>query len=280
VVTTYTADGRPKGKGQSFAPQGVVVQAYVATTAGTSLANTATIPFTVRGFDPFAWFDATLSRFLPKVAGYYRVSVATSWINAGDTTVYGVGIRKNGVNIRYGYDIAGNAVNGVEVVATTLVYLNGSTDYVDCQNAAGVARSIFSQGTVEHSAFEAELVASSVGVAPEPWHQIGNPGEPAFQNSWSNYGGGTGAHERGGFMKDPHGFVHLRGLLQAPASPNVVAFTLPVGYRPTYIQMFSTVCAGNAMGRIQVNSDGTFQFMAAVANDFATIAGLTFKAEQ
>lgn len=71
----------------------------------------------------------------------------------------------------------------------------------------------------------------------DKWHNIGDPGEPAFQNLWFNNGG---TFNPTGFFKDTAGFVHFRGMVQPGASqplPNDnVIFTLPVGYRPPYTE--------------------------------------------
>ena len=47
-----------------------------------------------------------------------------------------------------------------------------------------------------------------------------------YQNAWAT--AGTPA----AYWKDPHGFVHLRGRISGGAT-GTVAFTLPVGYRPS-----------------------------------------------
>jgi hypothetical protein len=58
------------------------------------------------------------------------------------------------------------------------------------------------------------------------WIVVGDPGAPAFQNSWASLAGQFPvAFRRVGNM------VFLRGFLNAGTSPSV-AFTLPSGYRP------------------------------------------------
>lgn len=86
----------------------------------------------------------------------------------------------------------------------------------------------------------------------DPWHNVGDPGEPAFLNSWVNYGPG---YDVVGFRKDPFGRVHLRGLLKGGTTGNPV-FTLPVGYRPPAQSYFVTDNAG-VHARVVVNTVGT-----------------------
>ncbi|CAB4218930.1 hypothetical protein UFOVP1596_53 [uncultured Caudovirales phage] len=59
------------------------------------------------------------------------------------------------------------------------------------------------------------------------WRTVGSTGEPAFQNSWTNIGGGA---ENLQFKKIINKVI-LRGLLSG-GNINDVIFTLPLGYRP------------------------------------------------
>ncbi len=56
---------------------------------------------------------------------------------------------------------------------------------------------------------------------------VGDPGEPAFANAFSYLPG----ERRPGFWRDAFGVVHLTGRLVLGTN-GMVAFTLPVGYRP------------------------------------------------
>lgn len=75
-------------------------------------------------YDTNNCFDTSLSRFTPNVAGYYQVNggftVATS-SSAGTASIW-----KNGSLFRQGQ----NAVSAGYTVST-VVYLNGTTDYVE-----------------------------------------------------------------------------------------------------------------------------------------------------
>jgi hypothetical protein len=90
-------------------------------------------------------------------------------------------------------------------------------------------------------------------IALDPWHYIGTAGQPAFQNGWTNLGAGSAACS---YRKDPMGRVWVRGLAQGTS--NVVAFTLPVGYRPLANYSFDNLQAGGAAGTyVTVGTDGT-----------------------
>ena len=64
--------------------------------------------------------------------------------------------------------------------------------------------------------------------AGEPWHYVGEAGEPAFENGWENVPGDTNLAFR---IREP-GVVDLHGVVQS-GTPGAAIFTLPEGYRPT-----------------------------------------------
>ena len=67
------------------------------------------------------------------------------------------------------------------------------------------------------------------GIFPEPFHIVGDTGEPPFENGWTNFGGGRTTV---GFYIDTTNVVHLKGSLTGGTSATT-AFTLPAGYRPS-----------------------------------------------
>ncbi len=75
----------------------------------------------------------------------------------------------------------------------------------------------------------ADLLAGQGLIVQPAVHAIGGGGEPAFQNSWANSGSGL---RDVSFWKDQLGGVHLQGHMSGGASTSV-AFTLPLGYRPS-----------------------------------------------
>jgi hypothetical protein len=88
------------------------------------------------------------------------------------------------------------------------------------------------------------------------WHDVGATGEPAFQNSWVNYGSGYAVAS---FGKTQQGIVYLKGLVKDGTLGSTI-FTLPAGYRPTEIMLFPAWTLNVAtvvFARIEVLSDGT-----------------------
>jgi hypothetical protein len=65
--------------------------------------------------------------------------------------------------------------------------------------------------------------------APEPYHEVGAPGEPPFEHGCQNLGG---PYETVAFFKDHEGIVHVKGEYYSCSPANDAPFHLPAGYRP------------------------------------------------
>jgi hypothetical protein len=107
----------------------------------------------------------------------------------------------------------------------------------------------------------------SIVVTGADWHT------PTMLNSWA--AGGVVP----GYLKDPMGFVHIRGLV-FNGTNGLAAFTLPAGYRPAGQAFFSGVQGGGTWGYIGVSTAGAVapNMNVATANGMY-IDGITFLAE-
>jgi len=127
-----------------------------ATTLATS--TYTKIAFQVKEFDTANAYDNTTNyRFQPTVAGYYQVNAGMQ-ISSGTSNETLLTLYKNGSSYKYGTDLIGTTIYGITISA--LVYLNGSTDYIEIFGYNGaVSRSTvpFSQGTY----FQAAMIRSS-----------------------------------------------------------------------------------------------------------------------
>ena len=140
---------------------GAVTQADLASgVAGTGpafrayMANAQTIPgvtftklnFNTEVFDTNSCYDTTTNRFTPNVAGYYQVSGSIYITATAQIYVY-----KNGAA-----DSTGPYANTTGFLTNSLVYLNGTTDYVELYifssavttNVTAAAQSQFSASLV------------------------------------------------------------------------------------------------------------------------------------
>lgn len=101
-------------------------------------------------------------------------------------------------------------------------------------------------------------------------HTVGAVGEPAFENSWVNYGGG---YATAGFYRDVLGVVHLKGLLKSGTGANAM-FTLPVGYRPPALHMQATV-SNDAFAVVYVGTTGAV-YRPIGSGDGVSLDGISF----
>ena len=83
-------------------------------------------------FDTNSCYDTSLYRFTPTVAGYYLFSAAVSGLSGQNTAVLG-SFYKNGVKVKaaYNYSSTANNLDDWGVNFSALIYMNGSTDYVE-----------------------------------------------------------------------------------------------------------------------------------------------------
>lgn len=102
---------------------------------------------------------------------------------------------------------------------------------------------------------------------PPPWRYVGATGEPAFKNSWTNYGSlGFGVS----FRKSAAGQVEIRGFAKS-GTINTAAFTLPDGYRPSeQVILMCSAWNGAAMvgGMVGVSTAGDVYLYTSTNNRF------------
>ena len=112
---------------------GPAFSAYTsANQTGISNSTWTKVTLNAKEFDTNNNFDSTTNyRFTPTVAGYYEINATISF-NATVTnpTFCRVGIYKNGSLYKAAY-IAGSTLDRIITGTSTLIYFNGSTDYVE-----------------------------------------------------------------------------------------------------------------------------------------------------
>lgn len=99
------------------------------------LTSSGTITFPSETYDSAGGHDTTTNtgRYTATVAGYYAVHYSFSFLT-GDTNGNSFSIRKNGTAITGCVQSVKTPSSGVEVPVSisAVVYLNGSTDYIEC----------------------------------------------------------------------------------------------------------------------------------------------------
>jgi len=111
-------------------------------------------------FDTASAYDnATNYRFTPQVAGYYQVSGAMNLTASVSNTECLVSIYKNGSVIKWGSYITRAATNqDVGSSASALIYLNGSSDYVELYGYGAGTGTLQFIGSQSRTFFQAVLV--------------------------------------------------------------------------------------------------------------------------
>ena len=97
---------------------------------------------------------------------------------------------------------------------------------------------------------------------------------PTLLNGWVNFG----AAQVAGYWLDALGVVHLRGLIKS-GTVNTVIFTLPAGYRPTALSLFSVVSntgAALVASRLDVATTGDVTLVTG-GNTFLSLDGVSFR---
>ncbi len=141
--------------------QGPAFRAY--TNASQTIGNSTftKVQLQVESFDTANCFDnATNYRFTPNLSGYYQVNAMGSLVGSTVGSA-GVFVYKNGAIYTQGSAVPNNTNLGACSSATDLIYMNGSTDYIEMyiwQNSGG---SLNTQADPRSQVFSACLVRAA-----------------------------------------------------------------------------------------------------------------------
>jgi hypothetical protein len=109
--------------------------AYQSTLQALAAATYTKLQFQTEEFDTDNCFDnATNYRFTPTTAGYYQLNASMAL--SGASTEGFIQLRKNGSTFKSGNDIGGTTY---AVTVSALLYLNGSSDYIEVFGYSGTA---------------------------------------------------------------------------------------------------------------------------------------------
>ena len=115
--------------------QGPAFSAYESSGTSLSAGTWTKIGLATEEFDTNSNFSS--GRFTPTVAGYYQIN--GSFTTTTNNLALFCAIYKNGSAYKYGNLIFATIGVGGIVVVSSLVYLNGSTDYVELYGYAGAS---------------------------------------------------------------------------------------------------------------------------------------------
>jgi hypothetical protein len=135
------------GKGPAFS-------AYQSSAQTLSNTTWTKIQFQTKEFDTANCFDATTNyRFTPTVAGYYQVN--GGFVVASSGTQMNSRIYKNGTSAKSGTTAASQYGSTV----SALIYLNGSTDYVELYGYVVTGQGLLASS--DNTYFQASMVRSA-----------------------------------------------------------------------------------------------------------------------
>lgn len=118
----------------NFDDDGSAFSVYRATDQNISSDVLTKIQFATEEIDKNSDFDSTVNyRFQPAIAGYYAVSWRASCGHTGgaDITRFLTVLCQNGGTVRYGRDYSGAGLASMDSNGSSLIYMNGSTDYLE-----------------------------------------------------------------------------------------------------------------------------------------------------
>ncbi len=115
-------------------------------------------------------------------------------------------------------------------------------------------------------------ISGSIANEPEQY--------PIYSGPWVNYGNNF---KNGNYYKDKENMVHLSGAVKAlNPENNILIFTLPIGYRPSYSQTFKVDAFGGSIATIFILPNG-FVFYKSFTNNannefqYVSLSGISFR---
>jgi hypothetical protein len=144
----------------NVAGTGPAFSAYLGTTQSITSSTFTKISINTEEFDTNNNFDSTTNyRFTPTVSGYYQVNGQMAGA-ATSGTVYNISIYKNGSAFKTGNDMRATSASN-NLVVSALVYLNGSTDYIELYGYITGTSPTIVGGSTNNSYFQASMVRAA-----------------------------------------------------------------------------------------------------------------------
>ncbi len=126
-VTGPTGTTGPAGIG--YYPTEYVVQGKLSTNQTIASGSDQVIAF-IDDYDPQNWLNATSHQFQPTIAGYYMITLGVWWTTAANGDQINIQMRKNNNSFFIDQHPVVTTM-GVSQSGSRLIYMNGTTDYVD-----------------------------------------------------------------------------------------------------------------------------------------------------
>lgn len=134
--------------------RGPIFSAYVGTNQTLTSGVTTKLALNTEEFDTASCYDTTNYRFTPNVAGYYQVNAAMTYGASAAATQGLIYIYKNGGQFKTGTFLSGSSS---AVTASALIYMNGTTDYLELFGYVVAATPVANSGA-KNTFFQAALI--------------------------------------------------------------------------------------------------------------------------
>jgi hypothetical protein len=159
TITVPAVTGTMITTASTFAGTGPAFSAYKSSSQTITNNTWTKITFETEEFDTNSNFAS--SRFTPTIAGYYQVNFELDV--GGVTASLGIaGIYKNGVDFKRGQGVAVSGISEQYLMGSCLIYLNGSTDYIEVYAYVGASSSATVYGGQQtYGYFQASMVRAA-----------------------------------------------------------------------------------------------------------------------
>lgn len=146
-------------------PKGVggtpVFSAYLSTSQSIANNTITKVQINTKEFDTASCFDTTTYRFTPNVAGYYQINVGGTFSGTAATAAVVMYIYKNGSAFKSVYSTYNNQSGTGGAVVSSIVSMNGTTDYVEFYTYQQTGASQNLIGSQSGSIFSGALVRAA-----------------------------------------------------------------------------------------------------------------------
>lgn len=140
--------------------QGPAFSAYISGTPSISATTYTKLPLNVEEFDTANCFDSTTNyRFTPNVAGYYQINGKFTTQSTTTSDFIFCTVYRNGSETSRGSHEMPALANYPTSIVCALVYLNGTTDYVELYAYSNATRNV--QGGLAFTSFSSALVRAA-----------------------------------------------------------------------------------------------------------------------
>jgi hypothetical protein len=131
VLTLPTTSGTVLTTASTFGGTGpAFLVSLITTNQSISVSTYTKVQFNNVNYDTASDWDAVNYRFIPSVAGYYQfnlnITMSATSITETITTLW-----KNGAETVWSAILGGSSFNRCTPVVSTILYMNGTTDYIE-----------------------------------------------------------------------------------------------------------------------------------------------------